>query len=234
MKFKINATEYAAITDEATKAMYKQVGDDYVMQIDGMPDFAAMEQKNAELLNELKQGKAKNSEREKAEKQARDELARKNGDVEALEASYKQQLADQAAQFDAERQGLTGSLNKLLVGNVANQLALELGGEANAKLWMPHILPRLSVELVGEQHVTRVLDANGKPSALDVAGLTKELGGDKTFAAILKGPGSQGTPTDPNPNPGTPNPNSRQAVDPMFNAALSAIKNMGDNGAPSV
>lgn len=234
MKFKINATEYAAITDDATKALYKQVGDDYVIQIEGMPDFAGMERKNAELLDEMKQSKAKTAERERAEKTARDELARKNGDVEALENSYKQQIAEITAGFDAERGRLNGSLSKLLVRNVARDLANELGGNAdNAALWMPHILPRLSVELVGEDHVTRVLDANGKPSALDVAGLGKELGGNKMFAAILKGPGSQGTPK-PGDQPSQPNPNSRQSVDPMYNAALAAIKGMGDNGTPSV
>lgn len=231
MKFKINATEYAAITDDATRALYKKSGDDYVAVLDGMPDFDGLSRKNAELLNEIKTGKQTREEQERAAQAERDELARKAGNVEALETSYKKQIADLQAGWETERGQLQGSLNKTLITNVAQKLAGDLFGD-NASLMMPHILPRLSVELVGDQHITRVLDADGKPTALDIPGLAKEFGANKAYAAVLKGPGSQGTPKPGDPS--TPKPTQTQNADPNFNTALAAIKAMDNSGVPNV
>lgn len=224
MKYIIDATEYAAITDDATKAMYKQAGDQYVVHIEGLPDVDGLTRRNAELLDEKKKAATAQAEAAAAAKKAADDLARKNGDFESIENGYKQQLADMQAGFNAERDSLNGSLSKHLIGNVAQQLATELCG-ANAALIMPHILPRLSVESVNGQHVTRVLGADGKPSALDIPGLAKEFGGNKLYAAILKGPGSQGTPVDPNPG-AQPADKSMQQANPMLASAMAAIDAM--------
>lgn len=226
MKYLLTAAAYAALTDEATKALYKQSGDNYVLNVEGMPDFEGMERKNAELLNEKKQGDEQRRADAKAAQEAADALAKKNGDVQALEASYQKQMADMKASYEGQISGLNGSLTKTLVGNVAQKLATDLCGD-NAAVILPHILPRLAVELVGDQHITRVLDANGKPTALDVEALGKEFGGNKLFAGILKGPGSQGTPRDPNPNAPTQK-TPQQMADPMYDVAMSAIKNMPD------
>lgn len=190
MKFKLTAAEHAAL-DDSVKALYKANGDNFVLILDDV-DVDGMARKNAELLDEKKKSAQAAAEAEAKRKAAEEEAAKKNGDVTALEKSWAEKLAAQEAAYKAQLDATSGSLNTLLVDNVALQVATSLCGD-NAALMLPHLKGRLAAELQDGKPVTRVLAADGKPSALTVEELTKELAGDKRFAPILKGPGSQGT-----------------------------------------
>ena len=53
-------------------------------------------------------------------------------------------------------------------------------------LLLPHIKARLQADLDGDAPATKVLDRDGKPSAMTVADLSKEFVDNKDFAAIIR------------------------------------------------
>lgn len=191
LKFKIDKATYDALSDEQ-KAMYAETGDGFQMQIEGLPDVTGLEAKVNELLGEKESEAEKRRAAELAAQQAADEKARSAGDVTALENSWRQKLTEQEQRYQSQIEGLNGSLNTLLVDNVANSLAAKLAGEA-APVMLPHLKSRLTVEMQDGKPVTRVLDASGKPSALTVDELGAEFSGNKAFAGVIIGSKASGT-----------------------------------------
>ena len=197
LKFKIDKAAFDALSDEQ-KAMYQEAGEGYQLAIEGLPDVSGLEAKVNELLGEKKAEKTKREAAEKAAREAAEDKARKEGDVVALENSWKQKLAEAEQAYKGQIESLNGSLNTLLVDNVAQSLATQLGGEA-APVLMPHIKSRLAVEVQDGKPVTRVLDAEGKPSAATIDELGKEFAGNKVFAGVIIGSKASGTGGASNP-----------------------------------
>lgn len=191
LKFKIDKAAYDALSDEQ-KAMYKESGDGFQLVIEGLPDVSGLEAKVNELLGEKKTEKAKREAAEEAARVAAEEKARKEGDVVAIENSWKQKLAEAEQTYKGQIENLNGSLQTLLVDNVAQSLATQLGGEA-APVLIPHIKSRLTVEVQDGKPVTRVLDAQGKPSAATIDELGKEFAGNKVFSGVIIGSKASGT-----------------------------------------
>lgn len=191
LKFKIDKAAFDALSDEQ-KAMYAEAGDGYQLAIEGLPDVTGLEAKVNELLGEKKTEAEKRRAAELAAQQAADEKSRAAGDVTALENSWRQKLTEVEQRYQGQIDGLSGSLNTLLVDNVATTLAAKLAGEA-APVMLPHIKTRLAVEMQDGKPVTRVLDATGKPSALTVDELGAEFAGNKAFAGVIIGSKASGT-----------------------------------------
>ena len=194
MKFKISKAEWEKLSDEQ-KAQYKAKGEDYVVALEGMPDFDAMETKMQTLLDEAKQAKTAKAEAEAKAKADAEDAARKNGNVEALEKSWSERLAQAEAAHKAEIEKYHGQVSKLMVTNEAQALASKLFGKSAAPL-LHNITSRLSLEK-GEngEFKTRVLDADGKPTAHSLADLEKEFSGKeefKPFLVITKATGATG------------------------------------------
>lgn len=112
------------------------------------------------------------------------------GDVEKLEGSWKEKVAKITAELTTERDGALKTLQTLLVDNVAREIATKISTAPD--LILPHVKARLTTEKTSEGYVTRVLDADGKPSALTVEELQKALSTDKRFAAIIIGSKASG------------------------------------------
>ncbi|GEM_PF-203442 len=203
MKFKITKDEYNALND-VQKALYKESGDGYQVQIEGMPDTSELDglkKKVDELMTEKKTEQAARRKAEEDAKKAAEEQAKKNGDVEALEKSWAQKLAEAEAKSKAEIASLNTSLHGLLVDNVAQKLATELAGDA-APVMLPHIKSRLAIEEKDGQHVTRILDGAGKPSAASIDELKKEFVGNAAFKGVIIGSKASGTGGNGGGNPG--------------------------------
>lgn len=115
------------------------------------------------------------------------------GDVEGLEKSWAKKLQDRETALTAERDAALGTLRTLLVDNVAVQLANKITVEGSADLMIPHIKGRLTTEHTSEGYVTRVLDAQGKPSAMSIEELQKDLSADPRFKAIIRGSKASGS-----------------------------------------
>lgn len=86
MKYKINADEFAALSEEFKK-LYEQSGEEYVLKVDGLPpqeDVAGLKASHQKLLDEKK---AESEKRRLAEEQARKESetkAKEKGEYEQL------------------------------------------------------------------------------------------------------------------------------------------------------
>ncbi len=183
-KFKISKAEWEKLSDEQ-KALYTAKGDDYQLQIDGLPDFEGMQSKLNTLLDETKQAKKDKADAEARAKAEAEEAARKNGNVEALEKSWGEKLAQSEAAHKAELEKYHGQVSKLMVTNEAQAIASKLFGK-NAALLQHHVVGRLALEK-GEngEFKTRVLDKDGKASAMSLADLEKEFSGREDFKGLL-------------------------------------------------
>lgn len=193
-------TEYNALTDEATKALYKK-GADNKYHLDLEEDDAAAlkaakeHEKNARKAAEERAEAAerKLKEQEDARRAAEEEAARKAGDVTALEASWKQKRDTDVAAAEKRAGRAEGSLKRVLVDNVAQRLATEIS--TAPALLVEVIKKRLAVEIPTDETfepITRVLDAAGRPSALSVNDLKQEIIDNPEYAAIIKASSASG------------------------------------------
>jgi len=129
------------------------------------------------------------AELEKAKNDLHDRLKGKvsQGDLEALEASYKTKITDAETAGKATADTLRSSLRDVLVNNVAMRIAGKLAVDSDAaELLAESIQKRLTVEYGSDgKAVTRVLDSAGKPSAATIEDLEKEIVGTKKYAGLL-------------------------------------------------
>lgn len=188
---------------ESLRGEYKEQDGKFYLDIEGLDDHhgvgALKRAKDYEKENARK-AKEKfdslNSELETARTELED--LRKNGipkgDVDRLEASYKDKYAKKELELNDKIAKLNGALEKHLLDGQATKLATELAAKPEyVELLLPHIRSRMKLEAgEGDEQVVRVLDKDGKPSALNMDDLKKELLGNKSFAAILTGSKASG------------------------------------------
>lgn len=190
-KYLINKAAFDALTPEQ-QAAYKAVGDtgNFVLNIEGMPDVAAMQSQLTDLQGQLTTiNGEKAAEAEKARQAALD-LAKKNGDFKTIEEDYKRQIAD----LNGKIEGFGKQRRTDYINVQVDKLALELGGKDYADLFKPTIRERLSVEGGddGADFITRVTK-DGKASAMSIADLAEEFRANPTFKPICVAPASSGT-----------------------------------------
>lgn len=147
--------------------------------------IAKLEAKNRELAEE--KSKAKQA----AEKAAM-EQAKKDGDLEALEKSWQQKLEASQSELTAKLEEYERMMVNITSGSEATRLANELAMPGHAELLLPHVKSRLTTEVRDGQPTTRVLDADGNPSAMTVDDLKKEIMQNKVYAPILAGSKANG------------------------------------------
>lgn len=135
-----------------------------------------------ELLNEKKSMQQKAEEEKQAALKAAEEAARKSGDVEAIDKSWNEKYSKLENEYGEQLSQKDKLIRDLTVGSTATKLAAELGKD-NADGLMPHILPRLDVDpTTGD---VKVLDSQGKPSALTVEELKDELRNTAYLAPLI-------------------------------------------------
>ncbi|KAA5920543.1 hypothetical protein F3I27_23400 [Pantoea sp. Bo_2] len=179
LKFKLTSDEYDAL-DESQKSFYAEAEGGYQLKIEGVPDVSGLEKKVTELLNEKKIEQERRREAELQAQREREDAARKKGDIETLEKSWQEKLTTREQELQATIDAHASRLHTLLVDNVAQSLATKLAGDSAAIL-IPHIRARLTVE----DGKTRVVDAEGRPSAATLDELEKEFKENKLFAPVV-------------------------------------------------
>lgn len=185
MKYKISKAEYEKLSDEQ-KAMYGAKGDDYQLQVEGLPDdYDAVLAKNQQLMDEAKQAKQARNQIEAQAKADAEEAARKSGNVQELEKSWGDKLEQILQQHKAEVGQAHDQLAKVMVTKEAQTLASRIFGK-NAGPLLHNVTSRLTLEK-GEngEFKTRVLDKDGKASALTLADLEKEFSSSEDFKSFL-------------------------------------------------
>lgn len=183
LKKKITETAYEKLA-EHFKGEYKKVGDDYVLDVEGDDDLGELRRAHDRVKQEAKEAKEARDKMKRELDELGDGDARKKGDIATLEKSWKEKMDAEVKKRDDDNAKLRGTLTNTLVDNVAIQLASKLS-EKNSKVLLPHIKSRLQADFDGDTPATRVLDKNGKPSALTVDDLQKEFMSDPDFAGII-------------------------------------------------
>lgn len=190
---------------EAVRGFYKQVGDEFILQVDGkdVEDVTALKnakdhEKNLRVAAERERDEARQqvtaitSERDTAVQERDAAKADKGKDVQALEQSWQDKLTAAEAKGQQAIAELTAEVERLLVTNTAASLAHEIS--TVPELFSDVIAKRLKVEKGADgKYFTRVLDAAGTPSASSLDDLKKELLANEKYAAIIiSGKGSGG------------------------------------------
>lgn len=179
LKRKITKAEYDKLHD-AIKVEYKVEGEEFVLDAEGFEDTGALKRakdREKELRTEAETALATANGELKILRDAK-------GDIVLLEKSWKQKLTEAQETHAKEVTRLNNFLNKSLVDSVAQKIATDVAGD-NADILVPHVKTRLSANLEGDQALTRVLDKDGKPSAMSTDELTKEFRENKRFAPIV-------------------------------------------------
>lgn len=171
--------------DDGVKSLYKEENGKYRLDVDGYEDVSGLKAQRDALLNEKKEAQRKAKEAEDAAKLAAEEAARKNGDVAALEKSWQEKLAATENTYKSQADALTKQIHGLTVGQTATKLAAELAISGSADVLLPHIQSRLTVEIKDGVPSVRVLDLQGKPTAMTVDELKQEFISNKAFAPLI-------------------------------------------------
>jgi len=155
---------------------------------------------HAALQAELDRFKAKHSEsekhlkaNEKLAREAAEDAAKKSGDITALEKSWADKLAAEVATRDGQLTAYQQTISNMTAGAAARTMAAELSLPGSADVLLPHIERRLKVEMTDGQPLVRVLDKSGKPSAMSIDDLKKEIAAEKSFAPLLVGSFASGS-----------------------------------------
>ena len=174
--------------DEKFHEMYEQKDGAYFLKVSGVvpeEEVNGLKKSRDELLSEKKeqQRKAEEAEQERLriEREAQEELARKNGDWKALELSYQEKLQAREAELLAQQEALTKQVYGLTVGQQATKIAGELFKPHAQALVTQFIESRLTLD----NGVVRVLDSQGKPSAMTFDELKNELKTNPMFQDIV-------------------------------------------------
>jgi hypothetical protein len=147
--------------------------------------IAALEGKNRELLKEKADGK-------KLSEQTKLDNAKTSGDMEALEQSWKDKYASRETELTNELTGYQKMISDSTSGQQAVMLAAEMSIPGSADVLLPHIKNRLTTEIQDGKPVLRVLDLQGKLSAMSVYDLRKEIESNPAFAPLLIGSKASG------------------------------------------
>jgi hypothetical protein len=194
LKKRITKAEHEKLTD-VFKAEYIEDGDGFRLDVDGEEDTGALKRakdREAQLRKDA----------EKRAKEAEDKLAeldtteaRKKGDIETLEKKWKADLDAEKAAHEGTKTKFQGIFKKNLVDAKATEIATKISKVPS--LLARVIKDRLTVDFDGDEPTTKVLDAAGKPSALTLEDLQKELVANPDFADIIiasKASGGAGKP----------------------------------------
>lgn len=175
------------------------------------------------LLGETKAAKAKAKEEAEAARIASEEVARKSGDVSALDKSWQEKHAKTEADYGEKLAAKDKQLQAVLVDSVAQKAAMDIAVDAEcAELLADKLRGSLGLAEVDGKMQTVVLDADGKRSAITVDELKKQL--VAKYPRLVKGNPAGGAGGMPQPAGGAGgSTNSGSMVD----RARNIIKSQG-------
>ena len=184
--FKVDSLEGV---DEKFHELYEQKDGAYFLKVSGVvpeSDIDGLKASRDALLAEKKEQQrlAQEAEAEKLriEREALEEAARQKGDWQALEDSYKEKLSAKELEFSTQAETLRKQVYKLTVGEQAIKLAAEISKPHAQAIMSRFIEERLTLD---ENNNVRVLDLQGKPSAMTIDDLKQEFKASAMFQDIV-------------------------------------------------
>lgn len=184
LKRKISKATYDKLSDEM-KALYTLKGDDYALDVEtdsDEDDTGELRRANERLKQEAKDAKKRLKELEDAAADGDELDAKKKGDIEKLEKSWKEKNDKTTKEFTDKLTAKDAYIKKALLESAAKDVAAIA---TSPTLLRPHVMSRLDVDFDGEEPKIRVLDKDGKPSAATLDDLKKEFVANKEFSSII-------------------------------------------------
>lgn len=185
MKRKISKEEFEKLSD-ALKENYKEKNGSYLLTIEDddeaitelrtARDHEKEDHRNTKLklrdleikLDELTNGKHK-----------------LDGNIEALEKSWKEKFENREKELLGENGKLKGMLSGSIKETAIMGLTAKIVKPEFQRFFKKDIETRFDVELEGDKPTLRILGKDGKPSALTLEDFEKEIVANKEYASIL-------------------------------------------------
>lgn len=190
-KRKINKEAFDKLSD-AHKEFYEEKSGSYLLKVED-DDADELRRAKDREVQARKDAEKKAKELQEQLDEATGNDAKKRGDIEVLDKSWKEKFEKQKTDYEAKLATKDTFIRTTLVDSVANSLASKISN-APAVL-LPHIKARLTADLDGEQPATKILDKDGKVSAMSVEDLEKEFVANKDFSSIIVGSKASGSGT---------------------------------------
>lgn len=181
LKKKLSQESFDGLS-EALKGFYSKRGDNYFLELEDDDSTALLNAKEHEKARR-KEAETKLQEAERRLSELADVDHRKRGDVEALELSWKGKLEAVENEYKGRLEGMMNSQRKTLLDSTSSSIAERIAKVPS--LMKKALSERLTVEFGENGPQLRVLDSEGKPSAMSVQDLEKEFLANKEFAPIL-------------------------------------------------
>lgn len=165
---------------------------------------------------ELDRFRAKHAEAEKHRKeqeilarQSAQEAAKNAGDVQALDKSWQEKMDASVGELSGQLKNYEVMVHDLTVGSAAISLAAKIAIDGCAEGLEPHIRSRLKTEIVDGRAIVKVMGKDGRPSAMTIDDLEKELKATAYLAPMIKGSNARGAGA---PGNGGSNPNASKQM----------------------
>lgn len=155
-------------------------------------DEKGLKAKVDELLAESKAAKEAKKKADEEAAEAKRKAAEEGGDVEAIKASYEDKIAKLTAEKDDEIASLTKALTGATVEAQATAIASEIAVPGSERHVRRDILDRMAADVVDGKVTIKVLDKDGKPSALTPDELKAEIAGDPANKSLIRATDSSG------------------------------------------
>lgn len=189
LKKKITKEQFEKLS-ELLKAEYVEKDGEYVLDIDGEEDTGALKRAKDREVQLRKDAETKARELEERLNAIEGDDARKKGDIQTLEKSWQKKVSETEAQYKARIDKLTGYTTKTLIDGTAGQIAGKISKVPG--LMARAIRDRMTVDFDGDEPTLRILDAQGKPSALTLDELQAEFVANPEYADIIIGTKASG------------------------------------------
>lgn len=217
LKRKITKDEFDALSEELQKE-YKENNGEYILDVEGAIDENEVASLRRAKEREAQQAKELREQKEELENRLAEidnNDARKRGDIETLEKSWKEKYDKDTQELQQRLEQRDSHIKTVMRDNVASELARSIS--KSPRLMERYLRDRITVDFDGENPVTRILDEEGKPTALTVDDLKKEVVANPDFADIIvagRGSGSADADTT-DPSRARVPPQDKKSVDYM-------------------
>jgi hypothetical protein len=190
LKRKISKDTYDKLSD-VLKTEYVEKDGSYVLDVDGDDGFEAIKAEKQKEATKRREAEAKLREAEEALEELKTGNARKNGDVAAIEKSWKDKLEAKETEFTGKMSKRQAQIDRLMRDSTAAAIAAEISTVPG--VMKRAVLDRLTIEYDSNDEPTlRILDEAGKPSAKTVDDLKTEFRTNKEYAPIIKASAGSG------------------------------------------
>lgn len=217
---KITKEQFDKLADNI-KFEYVADGDSYTLQTTGDEDIGPLKRANQRLKDQVEHLEGKNDELAGKLDKIEKNPARKQGDIDALERQWNKDKETAVGEVTAKLEKANSFIKQSLLENAASSLADKIS--TSPAIIRPHIERRLTVDIDGDTPVVKVLDKDGKASALTVEKLGEEFVANKDFSSIIRVTKASGGAGSPSSNGGAVKPTGQQPAAGEQPANLAAM-----------